>query len=55
MGDDKRDIDAAKAAGMRSIAADWGYLGDNGSIESWSADLIARSPAELARLLDMAL
>ncbi|TXI78974.1 MAG: phosphoglycolate phosphatase [Cupriavidus sp.] len=55
VGDDKRDIDAAKAAGMRSIAADWGYLGDNGSIESWSADLIARSPAELARLLDMAL
>lgn len=55
VGDDKRDIDAAKAAGMRSVAADWGYLGDNGSIESWSADIIARSPAELAHLLNMAL
>jgi phosphoglycolate phosphatase len=55
VGDDKRDIDAAKAAGMRSIAADWGYLGDNGPIESWSADLIARSPAELAGLLNIAL
>ncbi len=53
VGDDKRDIDAAKAAGMRSVAADWGYLGDNGPIESWSADVIARSPAELARLLNI--
>lgn len=53
VGDDKRDIDAAKAAGMRSIAADWGYLGDNGPIESWLADLIARSPGEVAKLLDM--
>jgi len=55
VGDDKRDIDAAKAASMRSVAADWGYLGDNGPIESWSADVIVRSPAELARLLNMAL
>lgn len=54
VGDDKRDIDAAKAAGMRSVAADWGYLGDNGPIESWSADLIARSPVELASAMGMA-
>jgi len=53
VGDDKRDIDAAKAAGMRSVAADWGYLGDNGPIESWQADAIARTPAELAHLLGM--
>ena len=55
VGDDKRDIDAAKAAGMRSVAADWGYLGDNGTIESWQADEIARSPAELAHLLGLGL
>lgn len=47
VGDDKRDIDAARAAGMLSIAADWGYLGDAGPIESWQADHIARSPDEL--------
>ena len=28
-----RDIDAARAAGMRSIAVDWGYLGEDGPIE----------------------
>jgi len=55
VGDDKRDIDAAKAAGMRSVAADWGYLGDNGPIEGWLSDAIARSPAELARLMGLAL
>jgi 2-phosphoglycolate phosphatase len=53
VGDDKRDIDAAKAASMRSVAADWGYLGENGPIESWAADVIARSPAELARLMNI--
>lgn len=54
VGDDKRDIDAAKAAGMRSVAADWGYLGDNGPIESWQADAIARRPHELGQLLGIA-
>lgn len=48
VGDDKRDIVAAQAAGMLSIAADWGYLGDNGPIETWNADRIARTPQELA-------
>jgi phosphoglycolate phosphatase len=51
VGDDKRDIAAAKAAQMKSVAADWGYLGDNGPIESWQADVIARTPDELVRLL----
>lgn len=55
VGDDKRDIDAGRAAGMTTIAADWGYLGDNGTIESWCADAIARTPADLARLLALAL
>ena len=48
VGDDKRDIDAGRAAGMRTIAADWGYLGDNGPIETWGADAIVKSPAALA-------
>ncbi len=48
VGDDKRDITAGRAAGMRTIAADWGYLGTDGPIESWGADRIAASPQQLA-------
>jgi 2-phosphoglycolate phosphatase len=55
VGDDKRDIDAARAAQMPSVAADWGYLGDNGPIATWQADVIVASPAALARLFDPAL
>jgi 2-phosphoglycolate phosphatase len=55
VGDDKRDIDAARAAQMPSVAADWGYLGDNGPIETWRADFIVASPAALARLFGPAL
>src|SRR3546814_8175462 len=40
VGDDKRDITAGRAAGMLAIAADWGYLGADGPIESWGADHI---------------
>ena len=29
VGDDKRDVDAGRAAGMRTIVAAWGYLGDS--------------------------
>lgn len=52
VGDDRRDIDAGRAAGMRTIAADWGYLGDGGPIEAWAADAIARTPADLHRWLN---
>ncbi|TXH03633.1 MAG: HAD family hydrolase [Nevskiaceae bacterium] len=55
VGDDKRDIDAGRAAGMKTVAADWGYLGDNGPITSWGADVIAATPAALAGLIGVAL
>lgn len=51
VGDDLRDIQAAQAAGMRSIAAGWGYLGNDAPITSWAADHIVATPAELSRLL----
>ena len=51
VGDDKRDIDAGRAAGMKTVAADWGYLGENGPIETWQADTIAATPGDLLRLL----
>ncbi|MFT4047262.1 MAG: HAD-IA family hydrolase [Solimonas sp.] len=51
VGDDRRDIVAAQAAGMPSIAADWGYLGGDEPITAWGAWHIARTPQELAAWL----
>jgi 2-phosphoglycolate phosphatase len=50
VGDDLRDIDAARAAGMFSIAAAWGYIGGT-PLERWAADLIVDTPAQLQRWL----
>ena len=47
VGDDLRDVQAARAAGMRVIAAKYGYLGDGGSIESWQADAIIEHPRQV--------
>jgi phosphoglycolate phosphatase len=51
IGDDLRDIQAAHAAGMRAIAANWGYLGDGVPIADWGADAIIATPLELLDLL----
>lgn len=51
VGDDKRDIDAGRTAGMRTIAAEWGYLGEGGPIATWGADALAATPADLRGLL----
>ena len=50
LGDDLRDIQAAQAAGMHSIAVTWGYAG---KIEPcrWNADLILASPTDLFRFV----
>lgn len=47
VGDDLRDVQAAQAAGMRVLAAKYGYLGDGGAIESWQADAIIEHPAQV--------
>jgi len=47
VGDDLRDVQAARAAGMRVLAANYGYLGDGGAIESWQADAIIDHPREV--------
>lgn len=51
VGDDLRDIQAAKAAGMPSIAAAWGYLGTEHHIDQWGADIICASPLDLLPIL----
>lgn len=51
VGDDLRDMQAARAAGMGAIAAAWGYLGDDLPLEEWGADTIIQTPSDLAGLL----
>ena len=50
VGDDLRDIQAGKAAGMPTIAAGWGYCGMSEPAH-WDADFIAGSPREIMELL----
>lgn len=50
VGDDLRDIQAAQAAGMTSIAAAWGYCGATEPTH-WKADAILDSPLELLELV----
>lgn len=52
VGDDLRDIQAGQAAGLRSIAAAYGYLGDNLPISDWQADHIIEQPLDLLHLLN---
>ncbi len=47
VGDDLRDVQAARAAGMPVLAAKYGYLGDGGAIESWQADAIIEHPRQV--------
>jgi 2-phosphoglycolate phosphatase len=51
VGDDARDIQAGRAAGMRTVAASYGYLGDGPHYERWGADHVIHSPAGLRSLL----
>jgi phosphoglycolate phosphatase len=51
LGDDRRDIDAARAAGMPVIAAGWGYLGDGEDPHDWRADAVINSPLETLNFL----
>jgi 2-phosphoglycolate phosphatase len=48
VGDDLRDVQAAQAAGMRSIAVAYGYHGvENGGPHSWNADAVIVHPLDL--------
>ena len=54
VGDDERDIIAGKAAGMYTVAAVYGYLGEKQSVEQWNADDVIESPHELLKRLKLA-
>lgn len=54
VGDDLRDIEAGRAAGMSTLAAGWGYLGQGEPIEAWGADAVLAEPDELLHWLGVA-
>lgn len=51
IGDDLRDIQAGQAAGMRTIAAAYGYCGNALPPGEWGADHVVDTTAQLRRLL----
>jgi phosphoglycolate phosphatase len=53
VGDDLRDVQAGRAAGMPTLAAAWGYLGQAEPIDKWGADAIVERPAQVLKWLAM--
>ncbi len=52
VGDDLRDVQAAHAAGMRAIVAEYGYgVAHNGGSRKWNADAIIEQPKDLIAVL----
>lgn len=47
VGDDERDVLAAKHAGMKSVAALWGYREAHDDPKNWKADVMAKAPLNL--------
>ncbi len=48
LGDDLRDVQAARAAGMRAVAVEWGY---GSGLRSWNADAVIARPTDLMEWL----
>jgi N-acetyl-D-muramate 6-phosphate phosphatase len=50
VGDDLRDIQAGRAAGMATVAAAWGYCG-HAEPTTWEADALALTPLDVLKLI----
>jgi len=51
VGDDLRDVQAARAAAMPVLAAGWGYLGEGADPRTWDADAVLSHPREVLELI----
>ena len=54
VGDDERDIIAGHAAGMGTVAATYGYLGQHANTAGWGAHATIDLPVQLLKWLPMA-
>ena len=52
LGDDPRDIQAARSAGMTGLAAAWGYFPPDEDLGTWGAAAILQSPLDLLGWID---
>lgn len=51
VGDDERDIQAGRAAGMHTAVANWGYIEPSITVADWHPEFITNAPEGLLRLL----
>ncbi len=51
IGDAPRDIEAGRAAGMKTVAAAFGYIRPHEKPEAWGADVVVRQPHEIGHVL----
>ena len=51
VGDDLRDVQAGRAAGMSTVAVTWGYLGMGEPIDAWGAHHIADEAMDVLNFL----
>ena len=51
VGDAKRDIEAGRLANMKTVSAEYGYIKDEDDPKSWDADISARSPLALNKII----
>jgi 2-phosphoglycolate phosphatase len=52
VGDAARDVQAGRQAGMRTVLALYGYLGEMDAPEHWEADALIRHPLEVLEWLE---
>jgi N-acetyl-D-muramate 6-phosphate phosphatase len=53
VGDAERDIQAGKAAGMKTVVALFGYIDVNDKPYEWGADMLIDAPSQLMNVIDI--
>ena len=51
IGDSKKDVDAAKASGISSIACTYGYITDDTELKNWNADFYVDHALEILNVI----
>lgn len=52
IGDDERDVQAGKRAGMATLVAAWGYIAEQDDPNLWNASGVIQQPQEMTAWLD---
>jgi phosphoglycolate phosphatase len=53
VGDDLRDVQAGQAAGVGTVVAAYGYLGEQTDVTAWGCDHVIESPEQLLPLIGL--